>query len=230
MRKLSVIIVYVIAFLAIAGASVSCASSENKENNKTTAQTELDALMFQIENGAINVDTLNDKEYRELAYQFAALINGIGTIKSSREHYFRTYFSRAPKTLDEMVMVVLDRENDIFEWELIHWENMSFHVFRKDGEYNLKFVSADGYFEAVYDKDGMLLTQDTDPMNMGTFNYANQLRDRMAHYYLDIWPYFKWNNTPGAKEMAWDVENSQPIEKNENAMKRYKEYEALLKR
>jgi hypothetical protein len=106
---------------------------------------------------------------------------------------------------------------------------MAFHMYGKEGEYNLKFISADGHFEAVYNKDGMLLTQENDPLNMGTFNYAHQLADQVTHYNLDVWPYFMWNNT----EEAMRINNTEkiepvPIDKNENAMGRYRKYEELL--
>jgi hypothetical protein len=130
--------------------------------------------MFQIENKIINLDTLNDQEYINLGHRFATLINTKGKVKSQKEHYFRTYFSRAPNTLEEMVQIIIDKENNLFEWELLPWQGMAFHMYGTDGEYNLKFISADGHFEAVYNKDGILLTQENDPKNMGTFNYAHQ--------------------------------------------------------
>jgi hypothetical protein len=109
---------------------------------------------------------------------------------------------------------------------------MAFHMYGKDGEYNLKFISADGHFEAVYNKDGVLLIKENDPVNMGTFNYAHQLADQMTHYNLDVWPYFMWNNTPEAVQIMEenDIEKTKPvpIDKNKYAMERYKEYEKLL--
>jgi hypothetical protein len=185
--------------------------------------------MFQIKNKIINVDTLSDKEYIDLGHRFAALVNEIGKINSQEIHYFRIHFSRAPKTLDEMIGIILDKENNIFEWKLLPWQNMAFHMYGKDGEYNLKFISTDGHFEAVYNKEGMLLTQENDPLNMGTFNYAHQLADQITHYNLDVWPYFMWNNTEEAMRInSTEKIESAPIDKNENAMKRYKEYEELL--
>jgi hypothetical protein len=185
--------------------------------------------MFQIRNKIINVDALSDEKYIELGHRFAALVNAIGKTNSEEIHYFRIHFSRAPETLDEMTRIVLDKENNIFEWKLLPWQNMAFHMYGKDGEYNLKFISADGHFEAVYNKDGMLLTQENDPLNMGTFNYAHQVADQITHYNLDVWPYFMWNNT----EEAMRINNTEkieavPIDKNENAMERYRGYGELL--
>jgi hypothetical protein len=227
-RIVCIIVLSAIVFLSVAGAIVSCVGSKNK-NNKTLAQIELDLLMFQIENKIINLDTLTNQEYIDIAHRFATSINIIGKIKSQKEHYFRIYFSRAPETLGEMVKVIMDKENNIFEWELLSWQNTAFHMYGEDGEYNLKFVSTDGHFEAVYNKDGILLTQENDPLNVGTFNYANQLADQVTHYNLDIWPYFMWNNTLEVMGIDEGIKETQPIDENAEAMKRYKEYERKLK-
>jgi hypothetical protein len=65
---------------------------------------------------------------------------------------------------------------------------------------------------------------------MGTFNYAHQLADKMAHYNLDVWPYFMWNNTEGAMKIAvTEKPESVPIDKNKDAMERYRKYKTLLK-
>jgi hypothetical protein len=229
MAKWIIIILSIITFFVIIGIIASCVGTKGTKNNKTLAQIELDLLMFQIVHKIINLETLSDKEYIDIGRRFAVLINAIGKIKSEKEHYFRNYFSRAPKTLDEMVKIILEEESNIFEWKLLPWTNMAFHMYGKDGEYNLKFISADGHFEAVYNRDGILLTQDNNPLNMGTFNYAHQLADQMTHYNLDVWPYFMWNNTKEAMEINKTEEiKSVPIDKNEDAMKRYKEYETLL--
>jgi hypothetical protein len=229
LRVKHIILFSIVGILVIVGIIGSCTSSKNGGNNKTLAQIELDILMFQIENNIINVDTLSDEKYIDLGHRFAALVTIIGKIKSQEIHYFRIHFSRAPKTLDEMIRIILDKKNNIFEWKLLPWQNMAFHMYGKDGEYNLKFISADGHFEAVYNKDGIVLTQENDPLNMGTFNYAHQLADQITHYNLDVWPYFMWNNT----EEAMRINNTEkiesiPIDKNKNAMERYREYEELL--
>lgn len=59
-----------------------------------------------------------------------------------------------------------------------------------NGEYNLKFVSSDGIFEAVYNKDGKLLNRNTDPINMGTYNYASP-NEQLGIYHViyDVIPY-----------------------------------------
>jgi hypothetical protein len=67
---------------------------------------------------------------------------------------------------------------------------------------------------------------------MGTFNYAHQLADQITHYNLDVWPYFTWNNNKESMDFFKENKNkdweSVAIDKNEDAMKRYKEYEELV--
>jgi hypothetical protein len=223
------IIIISIIFTLFIGISSIIVFANNKNNIGATV--ELNVLMFQIETKIIDLNKISDSEYINTGRKFAALINAIGKVKSKREHYFRNNFSRAPENLDEMVKIILKKENNIFKWELLPWQSMSLHMYGKDGEYNLKFISADGHFEAVYNREGILLTKDNDPLNMGTFNYAHQLADLMTHYNLDVWPYFMWNNTEEAVEIMNNEgikEPAQAIDKNEDAMKRYKEYEKLL--
>ncbi|MDR1429965.1 MAG: hypothetical protein LBI85_06710, partial [Spirochaetaceae bacterium] len=126
-KIMCVIALSVIIFLVITGIIVSCVASKNN-GNEASAQIELDLLMFQIENKIIDLNTLNDREYIKITHKFSALINSIGKIKSPKEHYFRLNFSRAPETLDKMVEIIMDKENNIFEWELLPWQNTAFHM------------------------------------------------------------------------------------------------------
>ena len=67
----------------------------------------------------------------------------------------------------------------------------------ENGEYNLKFVSEDGKYEAVYNKEGISLTQYNNPENMGTYNYADQNRDLINHTIFDVLPFKMWSNVDG---------------------------------
>jgi hypothetical protein len=64
-----------------------------------------------------------------------------------------------------------------------------------DGVYNVKFVSPDGHFEAVCDKDGILLTEANDPINMGTYNYADPASELVKHVLYDVSPFGDWGNS-----------------------------------
>jgi hypothetical protein len=170
-------------------------------------------------------------DYIALALKVCALIDMKGNITKS-EHYFRNRFFRAPATLDDMVRVITETDNALFIWRLSTWQDTAFHTYGEDGAYNLKFISSDGHFEAVYDKAGTLLTADNDPLNMGTFNYGDYQTENIKHLKYDVWPYFKWNNTREAAALSRNGEKTQsvPIDENPEAMARYKEYEALLGR
>jgi hypothetical protein len=50
----------------------------------------------------------------------------------------------------------------------------------------------------VYNKEGEKLTEENDPWNMGTFNYAEVEKNKIKHGIYDISPFFLWGNTKGA--------------------------------
>ncbi|MDR1128821.1 MAG: hypothetical protein LBL20_05870 [Treponema sp.] len=198
---------------------------------KPAAKAELGLIMFQIENSFLHLDDFSDTEYIALALKVCALIDAKGGV-TEREHYFRNHFRRAPATLDDMIYCITETGNAPFGWGLSTWQDTAFHAYGEDGAYNLKFISGDGHFEAVYSKGGDLLTVQNDPLNMGTFNYGDYQTEKMKHYKYDVRPYFEWNNTREAAAMGRNREKTQsvPIDKNPAAMARYKEYAALLGR
>ena len=72
-------------------------------------------------------------------------------------------------------------------------------MFGTNGEFNLKFGSSKntGYiYEAVYNKDGVLLTEDNSPINIGTYHYCSDQADKSLHQKLDVKPYKAYCNTP----------------------------------
>ena len=231
-RALIIIAIAVFVLFISSIVIVSCAFTKKSTKNHL-ATAELNLIIFQVEHGIINLNTLDDKQYSELALKVCKLIDGSGSV-SQKEHYFRNYFSRCPDTLDEMINIIINTENEIFGWKLVSWQDTAFHMIGKDGEYNLKFISFDGHFEAVYNRNGEKLTMENDPVNMATFNYGDFVTGKMKHYKYDIQPYFIWNNTKEIMEIfKRNEENKEgiqtrPIDKNEEAMKRYKEYEELL--
>jgi hypothetical protein len=212
-------------------ASAAYASGGNEMPRKTAAGVELAALMFRVESGLVNLAALTDAEYISLALKVCALVDAQGKVTET-EHYFRNRFSRAPLTLNDMVHIITETDNAAFGWQLSTWQDTAFHAYGEDGAYNLKFISRDGHFEAVYNKDGALLTADNDPLNMGTFNYGDYQTENMKHLKYDVWPYFTWNNTREAATLNWSGEKTRPvpIDKHPQAMARYREYAALLER
>ena len=113
-------------------------------------------------------------------------------------HYFRIKLNRAPATLDEMINEINSSDTDD-KWTLYPMQNTRYHMFGEDGEYNLKFGSSknsDYCYEAVYNKDGILLTENNSPINMGTYNYCSDQKDSKLHQLLDVIPYKVLGNTP----------------------------------
>lgn len=111
-------------------------------------------------------------------------------------HYFRNIlneYSGAPDNLDDMIALASKGE-----WKLF---SAKFHRYSYEGinaALNVKFISADGRFEVVYNTEtGEIVT---DPYNMGTYNYApGSLHPQKyyRHYLYDITPWKKWGNAEG---------------------------------
>jgi RHS repeat-associated protein len=66
---------------------------------------------------------------------------------------------------------------------------------------NVKYVSPDGHYEAVYNKNGNLVT---DPVNRGTYNFNDPVTDPSGHFKNDVWPYWKWGNGPDDPTSLWN--------------------------
>lgn len=122
-------------------------------------------------------------------------------------HYFRNKLNKVPQTLNEL-LYLNSRLPVSRRWILLSPGNSIYHMQGKDGIYNLKFISADGFCEAVYNKDGILLSEKNDPVNMGTFNYAAGIKVINAHQKYDIAPYLKWGNTPDSPQKGADAINT----------------------
>ena len=84
-------------------------------------------------------------------------------------------------------------------------------MFGDTGAYNIKFISSNNtynLYEAVYDKDGTLITENDDyGKNMGTYNYASLSKDAGNHKKFDVTTYENWGNTPSDPKPivgSWD--------------------------
>ena len=69
---------------------------------------------------------------------------------------------------------------------------------------NKKYVSADGYFKAVYSYNGKLLNEGMADIDMGTYNYAPSTKKHLkwgsiqakgTHGIKDVLPYLIYKNT-----------------------------------
>jgi hypothetical protein len=193
-------------------------------DKQLTSAVMLKHIISEIENKEIDVDKLNDDEYRKLALNICKLFERKGNVDTGEEHFLRNYFSRAPETLSGMIDKI-QNDNKIFLWKLLAPDYAMLHMYGKDGEYNVKFISEDGHFEAVYNTDGVLLTQYNDQLNMGTFNYADQVLDKEKHSVLDVVPYIRWGNTAGSVSIL----ESEPSDFDENP-DAVKQYSAIYER
>lgn len=167
-----------------------------------------------------DTNKIPDEYWLILCKKFNSLVMIYGSVYEEL-HFFRNKLNRAPKTLDEMIVanktLVLEKK-----WRLLPVGQSIYHMYGKDGEYNLKFVSADGLFEGVYDKAGNLLTESNDPINMGTYNYCDPA-NIIQHGLLDVWPYKTWGNVPGVLDSGNASANTDKYNANEDAKKHYED-------
>ena len=162
----------------------------------------------------IDVNVISDEWWDMYCTHFNSYIldgYSFGKNITKEIHFFRNKLNRAPKTLDELI-------NESEKWDLLGLEASQYHMYDTEacydneegvykGEYNLKFVSKDGKYEAVYNYKKELLTEYNDPVNMGTYNYASP-NDPVNHFMFDVKPYSNewyfvllgaqgWFNVPG---------------------------------
>ena len=134
---------------------------------------------------------LDDFEYDMLTDKINELVSDFGRVTEDI-HLFRNKLNRAPATLNEMFKInkMLPPEK---RWRLCSPFKSMCHMFGDGGEFNVKFVSADGKFEAVYDINNVLLTNKNSPQNMSSYNFAD-LSDKIDHFLFDMRPPIKWGN------------------------------------
>ena len=130
-----------------------------------------------------------EKYWDKYCDTFNKQVQAYGKVDTKDLHYFRNKLNKAPKNLDDLAK---NKKN----WILLRVGGSIYHMHGKDGEYNLKFVSKDGKYEAVYNKNYILQDEKVSLENMGTYNYASP-HDKIAaaHIYLDVWTYGKWGNS-----------------------------------
>lgn len=166
------------------------------------------------------IDHENDNLY------FMTFDKNIRKLDSINEeiHYFRNTlnaYSDAPKSLDEMI--TLTSKN---EWKFFSAKFHRYHYEGVNSALNVKFISANGRFEVVYNTEtGELIT---DPVNMGTYNYApgsiNPTK-YYKHFRFDIEPWKKWGNTDGVPyQDIMSLESKHGSVEEKNNTKKIKEW------
>lgn len=117
---------------------------------------------------------------------------------------------------------VLDEENSTASVVTEHFSK--YLLVDSEAWYNLKFISKCGKYKAVYNKYGDLLTEDNDPINMGTYNYVNYQEDSVAHAIWDVIPYELYGNTSSASAILPSTEEN---DSDDNAQSYRSEIEEL---
>lgn len=227
---MTILLIFAVIVCTLTAFSMLMGSIEKKEDAhvRMTTQVELDRIMSQVETGALNLDALSDLEYIAVAHTVCELVDKIGTV-TEEAHYLRNCFSRAPNTLDDMMAIIQHEQGGAFGWKLMSRKSTQLHMFGRNGEYNMKFISADGHFEAVYNIAGEKLTELNDPMNMGTFNYGDPINEKLRHVVYDVLPFFEWKNTRESVEQIDGLsDDPHPIDKNVSVTKRFEKYWELL--
>lgn len=197
-------------------------------DNKATARLALRQIMFTLEKEPDYLTEMTIDDRIAFCRGVNELIDVLDGPENAQEHYFRNRLNYAPETLERMFDEI--RNPSGIRWQLLSSEQSALHMWGEDGEYNVKFVSADGIFEAVYSKDGALLTDENDPVNMGTYNYADPLTNKEKHTMYDVTPYLDYGNVSLADIEAID-DQPYPLEKynaNRDAQAHYRRIQEML--
>lgn len=67
------------------------------------------------------------------------------------------------------------------------------HQFTAPNRDNVKYVSPDGKYEAIYDVNNKLVT---DPRDVGTYNFVSPNEDPLGHFIKDVIPWIQFGNSP----------------------------------
>ncbi|MDE7360316.1 MAG: cellulose binding domain-containing protein [Oscillospiraceae bacterium] len=146
-------------------------------------------MMIDDLNRSIYHEQVSFENWDKFCEFFNYCIKNSGEINKEK-HYTRNKLNRAPLTLKEMLM-------ERGKWTLCDLSSSLYHMDGVNGEYNLKFMSSCGKYEAVYNRNGELLTEINDPVNMGTYNYVDFNTDFWGHKKYDVDPYKKYGNVNG---------------------------------
>ena len=74
------------------------------------------------------------------------------------------------------------------------------HQFSAPNRDNVKYVSPDGKYEAIYDVNNKLVT---DPRDVGTYNFVSPNVDPFGHFIKDVVPWIQYGNSPYDSTEWW---------------------------
>jgi len=179
---------------------------------------ELIKLMMNDVNDSTTCGLVSDENWDGFCEFFNYCITQYSNIDRDR-HYFRNKLNRAPDTLSDMIVEYND-------WVLCDVDDSAYHMFGSNGGYNLKFISKCGKYEAVYNFNGELLTENVDPLNMGTYNYANYMKSKWNHANCDVVPYEFYGNSSSSHHKLFP--STKEYDSNTNAQNYRKDMIDLL--
>lgn len=169
--------------------------SEVINNHSTLDEIKVSIMMddYDTYSGHSDPDEIPDDMWDAYCTEFNKAIRGFGVFTGD-VHYFRNKLNRVPATRDELIA---EKE----KWELLPIGDSLYHIYGEDGLFNTKFISneGEGKYEGVYNKEGLLLAEENDPVNMGTYNYCGPTFNSALHGILDVIPYYVWGNAKGCK-------------------------------
>ncbi|WP_010094430.1 hypothetical protein [Ornithinibacillus scapharcae] len=139
------------------------------------------ALLYGHKNSNLFFDTF-DRYVKKLPY-----------ITEEIHHYRNELnnYGEAPEELEEMIELAA-----CGKWKVFSARYHRYEVNEYDSAYNVKFISSDGRFEVVYNMESGKMV--TDPVNMGTYNFAPGSIvpwKYYQHHKYDKVPWKKWGNT-----------------------------------
>ena len=167
------------------------------KGEKDVANSAIELIMDDVNNCPYTY-LVSDENWLNFCLEFNKYVQTYGEVDRTL-HYFRLKLNRAPATLDDMIKTINCATEVNDKWIMCSPQKGRFHMFGEYGSFNIKFISSnntDNIYEAVYDKNGKLLTESDDyGKNMGTYNYASSSKKGKLHNRLDVSTYEDMKNT-----------------------------------
>jgi len=167
------------------------------KGEKDVANSAIELMMDDVNNCPYTY-LVSDENWLNFCLEFNKYVQTYGEVDRTL-HYFHLKLNRAPATLDDMIKTINCATEVNDKWIMCSPQKGRFHMFGEYGSFNIKFISSnntDNIYEAVYDKNGKLLTESDDyGKNMGTFNYASSSKKGKLHNRLDVSTYEDMKNT-----------------------------------
>jgi hypothetical protein len=124
---------------------------------------------------------------------------------SKEEHYARNSHNEIPD--DDELLGIVQGEND--KWHKADDSMNRYHrntngIQGEEAMYNKKYMTEGNESEVIICYDPVHVPvpyRVTDPNNIGTYNYGEGI---FEHFVYDVWPYWKWGNSPDDTTSEWD--------------------------